>query len=543
MKSAKTKISVFLTSLIVLFSLSSTGVNAQPTFGEGGWYNPSFNEFYNKVSAEPQNEIFGERYTLAQVNWIINSLAYLQAGSLLECFEPGVQSQDCIERVRTTGSSPIIFLANLNDGMMSTRPASGIDYVAKRLDRLSPVKEAYAQDGFGFGFGTLGSLQGLWVVFRNLSYGLMAFGVVILAILIILRRQVGTQTALTVQTALPRIAAAFLFITFSYAIAGFMVDLAYLVMAAFSAIISSAGTNLFQSTPNVIQIFNLLNDPGRAFFSWSVILGGFVALAGLGGFLTGGLMVVPSGIAGSIGLILLLLGLVALFRVFVEMLKAFATIVFLVIGSPFIGILSIFGGGPGFGGWVKQLAAQLSVFVTICLVMFLSHMMFWTTFFEIDGPVGTLATLGANYYNFNTGQIGGEDMILPGFAGFPIQIIGFFVGFGMIFSAPKIATSMRDQILTGRASYGTDNFKTMLGAGIPFVGGVATGQIAQLQKVVGGSVTDFGQQAFRDARRAAIDRKERAKEAASRVTGSSAANTSQSQTAGKQVTGRNDVDI
>lgn len=505
MKSAKSKLSIVLTSLVVLFSLSATKVQAQ-TFGEGGWYNPSFNEFYNKVSAEPQNEIFGERYTLAQVNWIINSLAYLQAGSLLECFEPGAQTQTCLETVRTSGSAPIIFLANLNDGMMSTRPASGIDYLAKRIERLSPVKEAYAQDGFGFGFGTLGSLQGLWVVFRNLSYGLMAFGVVILAILIILRRQVGTQTALTVQTALPRIAAAFLFITFSYAIAGFMVDLAYLVMAAFSAIISSAGTNLFQSTPNVIQIFNLLNDPGRAFFSWSVILGGFVALAGLGGFLTGGLMVVPSGIAGSIGLILLLLGLVALFRVFVEMLKAFATIVFLVIGSPFIGIFSIFGAGPGFGGWIKQLAAQLSVFVTICLVMFLSHMMFWTTFFEIDGPVGTLATLGANYYNFNTGQIGGEDMVLPGFAGFPIQIIGFFVGFGMIFSAPKIATSMRDQILTGRASYGSDNFKTMLGAGIPFVGGFGASQLSRAQGIAGEFVENKGLRIFNRVQRQAAAR-------------------------------------
>lgn len=41
----------------------------------GPWYNQSLTQFSSKVfGGTPDNEIFGERYTFAQVNWIINSI-------------------------------------------------------------------------------------------------------------------------------------------------------------------------------------------------------------------------------------------------------------------------------------------------------------------------------------------------------------------------------------------------------------------------------------------------------------------------------------
>lgn len=53
---------------------------------EGSWYNQGFDQWYNKVYDEntsPGNEIFGERYTAAQVQWVIYSLfAFVINGSL-----------------------------------------------------------------------------------------------------------------------------------------------------------------------------------------------------------------------------------------------------------------------------------------------------------------------------------------------------------------------------------------------------------------------------------------------------------------------------
>lgn len=533
-------VKTFFSLLVVFVLLVATHITPNEVLAQqpatNPWYDPSFIDFKNKVNDAPDNEIFGERYTYAQVNWIISSLALIQGGDMLNCFGPGIDTNTCINNLGTMNpSSPLLFIANLNDAALSVRPASGINYIGQKIDALSPVKVAHAQEGFGF--TTLEPLRGLWVTFRDISYGLMAFGVVILAFLVILRQKISAQVVLSVQSALPRIAVAFLFITFSYAIAGFIIDLAYLVMAVFSAVVASSGTNLFQSQPEVLTIFGLLNDPARAFSSWSIVLGALVTAVGAFGVgatvLTGGLMLVPSGIASILGLLLLTLGLVALLRVFITMLRAFATVVFLVIGSPFIGVLSIFGAGPGFGGWVKQLVAQLAVFVTICIVMFVSHMMFWTIGPEVDGWAGDLVTGGANYYNFNTGQIGAGQLVLPGFAGFPIQIMAFFIGFGLIFSAPKIAGSVRDQILSGRGSYGFDTTATMLGAGIPFVGGLATGKLNDLQKQGGNWLSDKVVQGRADILRSVEEARRKKKAKASE-----AATSSQSQSTNT----RSDVD-
>ena len=42
----------------------------------GTWYNQSFQEWYKKVNDSPSDEIFGERYTAAQVQWVIYGLFY-----------------------------------------------------------------------------------------------------------------------------------------------------------------------------------------------------------------------------------------------------------------------------------------------------------------------------------------------------------------------------------------------------------------------------------------------------------------------------------
>lgn len=461
------------------------------------WWNQDLNSFEKKVNGAdgtPDNEIFGERYTFAQVNWIINSLAILQAGKLAECFgNPGVNTSTCVKQVQQLPmSSPIFFLASLNDSILSNRPASGINYIANKIQQYSPIQTAYAQQNSGFGFGTLQPLQKLWIAFRNVSFGLMAFVLIILAFMIMLRQKISPQAVITAQSALPKVVIALIFITFSYAIAGLLVDFAYVIMGLAAAILAQSGL-LKAAAPNVIDIFNKMNNPISAFTGWTLILGGFIFAAGAGTVLatiaTGGLATIAGAVSGLIGVILLVLAFVAIFRIFITMLKAFTTIVFLIIGAPIIGLGSIVSVGPGIGGWVRQMAAQLAVFVGICLTMLLAHMLFWTMTVDVNGWLGDIITGGANYYGFSTGAVNGGAILLPGFGGFPIQILAFFIGFGVLFSAPKIAKGLSDQIATGRGSYGFDSGGTMLGAGIPFIGGMAMGQLGRLQTGLGNAAT------------------------------------------------------
>ena len=65
----------------------------------GPWYDQTPFQFAKRIGAgSPENEIFGERYTYAQVNWIINSLAVMLNPAL------GMQSSgDLIKLIQIFG--------------------------------------------------------------------------------------------------------------------------------------------------------------------------------------------------------------------------------------------------------------------------------------------------------------------------------------------------------------------------------------------------------------------------------------------------------
>src|SRR3972149_10632469 len=49
---------------------------AKPAAAQGTWFNPSYDEWYLKVNDSPESEIFGERYTAAQVSWVVWGFKY-----------------------------------------------------------------------------------------------------------------------------------------------------------------------------------------------------------------------------------------------------------------------------------------------------------------------------------------------------------------------------------------------------------------------------------------------------------------------------------
>src|SRR3989344_3731645 len=74
----------FIVVVVLFSSFFATPVKAQvpvaqtinTIWGTGPWYNQSFGQFYSKVydPDTPSTEIFGERYTSAQVDWIIYTI-------------------------------------------------------------------------------------------------------------------------------------------------------------------------------------------------------------------------------------------------------------------------------------------------------------------------------------------------------------------------------------------------------------------------------------------------------------------------------------
>ena len=379
---------------------------------EGGvWYNQSFQEWYGKVyDSDTSGEIFGERYTAAQVQWIIYGLfafvlnATSGSPETTNCLMNN-DLADCAERFRDFFVPPSTSSQreNLNNEgfisfMVKDRPMSGITYFKNMLRKYSLIPEAQAQSP-GFGFRALDPVLNMWKASRNIAYALLVIAIVTLSFMVMFRVKISPQVVITAQSAIPKIVAGVILITFSYAIAGFLVDLMYVVIG----IISLLGKSFIPFNIDVptIAVFNFLTK-GQPFFAFnldlqfgvlwlfafyiilfiiSFILTFFFSFGVLGtGLILGTASIVSiaaSGLLPILGIILLIvLAIVVLFfvvKIFWTLIKAFATVFLLTIFAPFYIVLGVVVQGIGFGSWLRNFISNLSVFVITGFLFFLSY--------------------------------------------------------------------------------------------------------------------------------------------------------------------------
>jgi len=121
-------------------------------------------------------------------------------------------------------------------------PVSSVDYLAHVGEKLHLVSPAYAQAGaVGFGYEGLAPARKIWTAFRNIAYLIATIGFVILAFLVMFRIKVSAQTVIGAQQAIVKLIVVFLAVTFSYAIAGLIVDLLFLLSFVIIALFVSTG--------------------------------------------------------------------------------------------------------------------------------------------------------------------------------------------------------------------------------------------------------------------------------------------------------------
>ncbi len=144
-------------------------------------------------------------------------------------------------------------------------PASGVDWTTSTLQSAGFIPKSYAAEGIGF--TSIKPLMGLWKVFRDISYLLLVLFLMVIGFMIIFRIKINPQTVISVENSLPKIAVAMLLITFSFAIAGFLIDLMYIVIAIIIALIGNGVSGTTALIPDVGKVQNaiLTAGPGRIF--------------------------------------------------------------------------------------------------------------------------------------------------------------------------------------------------------------------------------------------------------------------------------------
>lgn len=468
------------------------------------WYYSDFFSWYERVY-DPDNseEIFGERYTAAQVEWVIFSLfAWIinhvgfkdlnwcainlvqggATGGLIDFFKNLAtkcpQAIDDICDIATwsvftgfdtwgichVGDAPPNQQLASNSGTLSVlkanlfpnRDLSLISYLERTFSKLNPVQEAEAQ---GFGFFAGNSVINIWRFIRNFTYFLLVLAVVVMAFMIMFRVKLSPQTVITVQSAIPKIVIGLILITFSYAIAGFLIDLMYVVLGLLTTIFTSTISR--DSWGVMFETFTTRNTVGLFLIYWILWL--VAAIWASFEFFGLGLVNILSALLMILVFVVLAIVLIiASFKIWWMLIKNYVSILLLIIFSP----IYILGGSIGFGGfgaWVKAMLSNLAVYPVIASMLVFAFFFLATPFgggtmipFQ---PSPDYVITGANAWDppltFGTGAI---------------ELIMVFVSLSVIMLIPKVSEIIKSAIAGRPFAYGA-----AIGEGLAIAGTMGLG--------------------------------------------------------------------
>jgi hypothetical protein len=341
-----------------------------------------------------------------------------------EAFETGTSATSFLQKFVPGGAFGTMnnMIAALNNP-----PASGIEYIAQVKDSFLG-KPAYAQ---GVGFQGLQFLLPLWRGFRNTVYVLASIIFIVIGIMIMLRVKISPQAVVTVQSAIPQLITTLILVTFSYAIAGLVIDICNFVQALIVALLFSVKgvpltnslfpgwwggngipfisdvENLFGSifTPENFK-FSSLSNPNmrdmqmltyRAVPGWLslVMMGGLLGSIVIG-FLVGGVgsifgttanfagdmigRVVGGALGGVLGglivpIILCIIVAIWLIKLYFGLLKNYVTLIFKIVLAPLEIAMGAFPNAKmGFSTWILDVAANMAVFPVVGIFLVLLNM-------------------------------------------------------------------------------------------------------------------------------------------------------------------------
>lgn len=388
------------------------------TTSQSTWYNQPFGEWYMKVydDTNPQ-EIFGERYTAAQVQWIMWSIPSVMINTifgsntnLIGCyvgsFSGVVDLNKCLPDIKAfveelqskqiTYQSESPSLARI---WFKERPLNTVTYIGQFAKNIHVFKEAQAQGGdlplqnAATGFNYLADVAGLWKITRNMAFGIFVFVIIAFSFMIMFRVKISPQVVITVQSALPKIVIAMILVTFSYAIAGFLIDLSYIVTGFFALLLNYSGGNgttaynyAFMtgsllgldvaSFGTITGLNGLANGPIQIIVYFVLYLVTYIVTTAVlavtqilqfsvGGSLISALMLIFS-------IILLIILIINIFRILFLMIKTVANIFLYTILAPIMISGGVLFKGMGFGAWLKKMMANILVFPAVGILFWLA---------------------------------------------------------------------------------------------------------------------------------------------------------------------------
>ncbi len=477
----------------------------------------------------PSTDIFGERYTAAQVQWVLwgffsalLNLPYTILGlpigvnvCLTRALSGVIEAKDCIQAVadliRAAGDKLSYNPGQKSDALAQSgnsnsfikkiftedRPVSGISYIRNIGRKLRLVPEAKAASTFGYSRLTV--IKDFWAMSRNIAYFLFTLVLIIVSFMIMFKVKISPQAVISIQSALPKIFLTLILITFSFAIAGFLLDLMYVVMGIFSLFFTFP---VFAGDPK--SVYNLID--GRGFGGFAIFGSMFIFLvlylvavmmallaAILSLNLTGGLFAI---ILLFFSIILFIILIINFFLIIFALFKALAGFYVAVILGPLrLSLGALPQTQNAFSSWIKSMISKLAVFPATGILFYLSFLFL----FKAIGV--SLAFLGvgsiiADAFRFLSEKLGisfpselfginPDNLWGPPMLGNPetaTSIAFILVALGIILMIPKVAKAIESAFAGRPFDYGSAISEPIKQGG-QVVGSIVEGVGHEMQKI------------------------------------------------------------
>ncbi len=383
------------------------------------WYEGGFGQRGKALDAQGNNA--EKSYNFAFVNLVTS------AGTALSGFKGNEKSLG--ELQRNIAKSALGQTGNMMAILYNNPPTTTSEYFADVFNRAGLVPKTYAQ---GISYSRLLPILPIWKILRDLAYLCMSIVMLMIGVMIMFRHKVNAQTVANIENTIPNVIKTIILITFSFPIAALMIDIMYVAIAAGVGIIGSAvgDKNVTEAikdftTGGFWALFGHILSPAFNFLKpqdvaigatgavgigiaaafalhpvgWiiGIVIAIIVALGGISLGTTGA--DVGSFIAGELSPILFLCVLLVLFfsifRVFFILLMSYIQILVYIVFAPLLLLFNAIPGQDTFSNWWKNIAMNLSSFVTTAIIMYLGwaitfsmkniNQPLWTAPFIIQG--------------------------------------------------------------------------------------------------------------------------------------------------------------
>lgn len=422
---------------------------------------PSMNCIFEAITNSQQTgQGNQEKFTMYSVGLMAGALGYGFAGastSEAAGVTPGDLGSD---------AGAITILGRGMAFLYEKPPASLGDYVADLIQNNNLVRPAYAQ---GVGFQSLSNILPIWKTFRDIAYLLLTLIFFFIGFFIIFRQKLDGHTVANISNAIPNVIIALILITFSYAIAGFMIDLMYLVIyfliwiagqvikdpiSVYTPISGNYSVrletialnqNLFSSGLNLV-FGTGSNDPNSAGIGSAATAVGAIVYSMFDPTSTASIL---AGLVGTVAqVIAFAVFAIALFfavmRTFLSLIQSYISFIIAVIFSPLQLLMGAISGRSTFVNWIKTLIASLVPFPMVIGLIFLSMAL---TGFARDPAVGYRG-FALNSETTVPGSAGGFNPPLLPFSyetsGAAAAAIQGIIGFGILMFMPEAVKMAKD---------------------------------------------------------------------------------------------------